>query len=94
MSIKQTKQLVKSFCLFGKITQKHAEEIENLIEKFLTKNPDVAMVCSFEAGQRSKEIEIEKQITELQKEYANPPLDKRGCGNDWLRKVKEKLKIS
>lgn len=29
------KQLVKSFCLKGKITEKHARDIEKLIKEFL-----------------------------------------------------------
>lgn len=45
----QTKQLLKSFCLEGKITTKHAQEIEELLDK------------AFKA-QREEMIEIMKKM--------------------------------
>ena len=35
METKIKQLLMKKFCLEGKITKKHAEEIENVLEKFL-----------------------------------------------------------
>lgn len=37
-------------------------------------------------------LKIEKLLCDLMKEYANTPLDKRGNGNSWLKKAKDKLK--
>ena len=34
---KEIKQLIDSFCLQGKITEKHAKDIEKILEEFLRK---------------------------------------------------------
>ena len=55
-------------------------------------------ICRFNDGEKSCEcfkqaiIEVRNKITELRREFANTPLDKRLNGWEWLTKLEELLK--
>lgn len=42
-------------------------------------------------ARRVAKLEVDQKITELLREFANTPLDKRGTGWDWLLRVRKEI---
>ena len=62
---------------------KFAEKLEKIFWP-----PVKSFIRSLLSSERSR---IKKEITELKREFADTPIDKRGTGFDWLNKLEETL---